>query len=404
MTQREQERRETAGDSSFAAPIPTQGCALFGAYRAAVGVTDGAVIVHSVTGCNYGTLRMHMQSRLDDVRQLSTVIYEEDLIFGNRDKLEEAIGYALEAYKPAVLFVIAGCIPEIVGDDLDGWMGGIASEVPVILVRAPGFKGSYTQGLLDVIAKLVDYMEPATPATPEPRSVNLVGLCSDDLRVDNDLAALRALLALPSAGITLNAVIPYGSFEELQRVPRAALNVVFPGFEPVGKLLLERFGTPYKVLAYPYGLHATSAFVQELAQAFGLDVAAQIREQEDTILSKLLSVKSYVGHPRQQSCAVIGNNPFACSLEEMLSKELGMNVMLFETSEHKDFVAIEAAIKKSRCKLIFGDSFSRGIAETLGIPHITFCYPVVDRIDISPKTYVGYTGLLYLLEDIINAR
>jgi len=378
--------------------IPTLSCPLLGAYRGSAGVEGGVVVVHSITGCLYGAARPHIQSRWHDLPHLSTVVYENEVVMGGEARLRETIQWALDNYHPSVLFVVNGCIPEIIGDD----MAAIASEfangpVPVIALSAPGFNGDETTGLLEVMRRLVGCMQ---AGTKRPHSVNLLGLCADDFQIDNDIKEMRSMLA-PT--ITVNAVISYDNFENIIHAPRAEYNIVFPGFESIGELMQKEFDLPYKVLEYPYGMALSTAFIRESHALFGLDATKVTAQHEGELLRRLSPVANFVNNLGHIPCAVIGNRLFGGAMNHMLCDEMGMNVAFYDTSIYRDYYEIGKQLETGATCLIFGDTFSRGIAEKLDIPHISSFYPVLDRITCSPRTYAGYTGLSYLLEDIVNA-
>jgi nitrogenase molybdenum-iron protein beta chain len=355
------------------------------------------VVVHSVTGCLYGAVRPHIQSRLNDMRQLSSVVYETESVMGGGKKLGEAMRYALDNFKPSVLFVLSGCIPEIIGDDIVAAAEDVASAVPVIPLRVPGFKDDYETGMLRAVEKLTDYMAPSETI---PNSVNLIGICSDDFHIDADMPVLKALLG---PDLHLNAVLCYDTFDKIRNAPRAACNIVFPGFKTIGELMLQKFGIPFKVVGYPYGMAATSDFVRTVHEPFGIECGEINKKNEDALLQKLSPVSNYIGNLGQVPCAVVGNRLFGGAMTKVLSSELGMSAVFYDTGEYRDFREIERKIEASPAAIIFGDSFSRGIADRLHIPHISCFYPVLDRIACSPGTYAGYEGLTYLIEDVVNA-
>ena len=48
---------------------PASGCKLFGAYQALGGIQDGVVLLHSVVGCNFGSMSLHVAQDMRDIRQ-----------------------------------------------------------------------------------------------------------------------------------------------------------------------------------------------------------------------------------------------------------------------------------------------------------------------------------------------
>ena len=97
---------------------PASGCKLFGAYQALGGIQDGVVLLHSVVGCNFGSMSLHVAQDMRDIRQTCTVISDSDVVFSGEASLERAVRSALELFQPSVLFVVSGCVSEMIGDCL----------------------------------------------------------------------------------------------------------------------------------------------------------------------------------------------------------------------------------------------------------------------------------------------
>lgn len=96
-----------------------EGCQLFGAYEALAGIQGSVILLHSVTGCNFGTLTMDLSQHMDRVNQCCTVISDEDVILGGEKSVEAALHSVWELYRPRVVFVITGCVGSMVGDDVE---------------------------------------------------------------------------------------------------------------------------------------------------------------------------------------------------------------------------------------------------------------------------------------------
>jgi nitrogenase molybdenum-iron protein beta chain len=367
-----------------------------GACRCALGITDSVVIAHSVAGCGHGVNRMHMQQDMDDTRLLSTGLYEDDIIGGGEKKLREAIRYALDVCNPSVVFVVCGCTPQIMEDDVAGIIAQMDTNVPLIALLAPGFQGNCHTGTQNALLSLVGLIE---PTQMRDKTVNLIGLFPDDFQMTGDVAQIKRLL---SPFIHLNAIFPCAPLKAVRTMASASLNLVLPGFEEVGRYMKDTFGVPYLVVSYPYGLEASSRFAQQVYSFFGLSDDSLMRENEQTVLEKLLPFQSHIRQLLAAPCAVIGDSNQGVALQAFLDRELAMCVELFDTKDYGDLHEIEKKLADSPVALLFGDSFSKGIAQKMDIPHINYCYPVVDQITCSARGYAGYEGCLYLVEDIIN--
>lgn len=184
---------------------PASGCKLFGAYQALGGIQDGVVLLHSVVGCNFGSMSLHVAQDMRDIRQTCTVISDSDVVFSGEASLERAVRSALELFQPSVLFVVSGCVSEMIGDDIPAVLARIPHEAPLLHVEAAGFRGDAARGLEAGWLALLPLMKPPVPRPyprPYPRSdprplVNLIGLGMDDPHAADDVEALRATAKHP---------------------------------------------------------------------------------------------------------------------------------------------------------------------------------------------------------------
>ena len=127
---------------------PASGCKLFGAYQALGGIQDGVVLLHSVVGCNFGSMSLHVAQDMRDIRQTCTVISDSDVVFSGEASLERAVRSALELFQPSVLFVVSGCVSEMIGDDIPAVLARIPHEAAAgSMWRRAGFRGDAARGL-----------------------------------------------------------------------------------------------------------------------------------------------------------------------------------------------------------------------------------------------------------------
>jgi len=373
------------------------GCKLFGAYRVAVSVKDSAVLIHSTVGCNWGTMLFHLFGQPGDVRQAGTVMYEQDIAFGGEKQLRHALADMLELYDAQAVFVLGGCAPAIIGDDIAAVAKSVATPKQVYAISAAGFAGHANDGVLDALQKLINELPDRTVL---PRSVNLIGLFSDDFMVDADLASIRSMLSYN--GISVNAVVPYDKYDRLQNIAASEMNIVFDGFEPIGKILRSRFGTPYCKVDYPYGIEGSNRFVNAVCSALKINPAPSKMQKMEDAESKMRHLREILYNYVNMPVAVLGDIVRLHGFCAVLEHELGLIVEVCADtadSEEENY----AKVRESNAVLLFGSSFERNIAKQLGIPLIRIAYPVFDKVHLISCGYAGFSGLIRLCEDIINA-
>ena len=94
-----------------------------------------------MVGCNFGSMSLHVAQDMRDIRQTCTVISDSDVVFSGEASLERAVRSALELFQPSVLFVVSGCVSEMIGDDIPAVLARIPHEAPLLHVEAAGFRG-----------------------------------------------------------------------------------------------------------------------------------------------------------------------------------------------------------------------------------------------------------------------
>lgn len=371
------------------------GCRLFGAYRVAVSIKDSAVLIHSTVGCNWGTMLFHTGSQPGDFRQACTVIYEEDLVFGGEKLLKKAMDEAVHSYRSSILFVLNGCVPEIMNDDMEAVINAVLNTRPVFQLNAAGFKGDARSGAEDALDLLVGQMAPKKIV---PGSVNLIGLFSDDFMADADLKNIKALLQDTA---TVNAVIPYDTYGAIMNAPAAALNVVFEGFEKTAQKLHQKFGTPYAVVKYPYGILGSREFAERVASCLHKNQTPAIKADDAFACGQLKKIQGHIEKLRGMPAAIIGDPARLSGFTDLLENDLGMHAEIAVNTWNApaDF---ENRIRQSNSIFLFGSSFEKRLAGVLDIPFMPITYPVFDKICISKRGYAGFDGMVFFIEDLLN--
>lgn len=375
-------------------------CRLFGAYRVVISIKDSVILIHSTVGCNWGTLAFHMASKINDIRQTSTVIYEEEIVNGGEKILEEALENTVKLYEAKIIYVITGCIPEIINDDAREVISKFKQKNNldnIFLLNEPGFNDGAIRGKESAFKLLINEM---IPREIIKNSINLIGFLSDDYKVDSDLINIENML---KDSVYINSIFPYDSYENIMQVPGAILNVVLDGFEFVGEMLKEKFGTPYITVSYPYGIEGSRGFINKILSSLSIEIPKSFHEKEVTALELINKLYPFIETFRGMPVAILGDKARIYGLKKFLEIELGMVIeVLIDTEQKKDREVIRDEVVGSNSVMIFGSSFERGLADELDIPFMQYTYPVFDKISISKSGYAGVDGVIFLLEDILN--
>ncbi|MDR1904461.1 MAG: hypothetical protein LBQ88_19520 [Treponema sp.] len=424
------------------------GCAFGGIYTA-LAVKNLLPYAHSGPGCLQQAKNIldHKNAAQGPVSYAEPIVpcsnfSEKEVVFGGLEKLKAGLTHTFDVYKTDLIAVFSGCVPAIVGDDLDSLNSFfIEAKVPIVYVDVPGFKGNSIWGHHRFLKALIEqYLEKENSAI-NPRQVNVWGIIPFlDPFWDGTLNAVEKLLA--SAGLEPNII--YGDRDGIgavKRIPAAAFNLVISPWWDLDtvKLLEQKFGTSY--LQYPnlpVGPSETTKFLQTLREYAGLDknTITKIIEKGEReymyFLGRSLHA-SFEGPNLPKRFVMIANSNYALALSKHLINDLGMipeRIYINDgvPEEYQEIMArqftcfdggisaevvftedggrpeqeIRALINDRpliQHPYIFGSYWDKIWAEESMSPFLPVSVPLGDRIVLN-KTYFGYAGALTFYEDI----
>lgn len=403
---------------------PMSGCTLIGASRVLSGIQDAVVLQHSVVGCHWGSLAAGMLQQSDNFRQASTVVYEENVIRGGTELIPQGLDNIAELYPDVrTVFVVSGCIPNMIGDDMQSTVEHWQETHPdyrVLHIPTPGYGGNEGEGmerawlsLLDLI-KLNGKNEESTGEVAESAlnnhsadcisgslpKVNLLGITASDPYSINDLKYLRKVF---EGKIEIVCALQQCTTKDIARMGQADLNLVFGRGDKLAKAMEEQFGIPYLICEYPYGIQGMKSFFCELGKRLKADFSEAI-SQIDTEADRLVKRSAmYLTTLYQLPAAVTGDKAHLSGMKRFLEDELGMEAVLALDADTSDQNRLEERLQETHTVLLMGSSFEAVLADTLSLPLVRYVYPVVDEVCLTAQPLLGPEGTAYLIQQIVNA-
>jgi nitrogenase molybdenum-iron protein alpha chain len=401
---------------------------------------DVAIILHGALGCgsshlsrtgltkNAG-LQRNKKPQLGTV-WLETNLDETDVISGGIDKLREAILYAESEYRPDAIIIASGCVPGIIGDDIDSLVNELESQVAakIVPVHCAGFKSKFVATGYDsayhgVLKKLIapvnrieqiipDELADAAEKYKFSKTVNLLNVGSNSFGDESELSRLLIALDLDVRVLPLFATI-----DEVSRIGEAALNISICATHDdylIGHLK-ELFGTEYMIDTLPIGIKNTNRWLREIAKFFKLEAEVEkLIELENAQLAEALEPfkKLLTG----KTLFVGGGETRAFTTGEFF-QSLGMKVIgvkshnfdifavpMVDDLDKEDFVVSVAPgqpaeeinlLNRLKPDLYIGHSGANVWVAKLGIPTI----PLFGQ----SFNYMGYSGAFELARKAIRA-
>ena len=421
---------------------PRYSCSLAGAYGTTLGINGGVPILHSGAGCGigqlFGTLYAGGQAAGGNEGGTSTpcsCLVEEHVIFGGEEKLRNLIQSTTEIFNGELFVVISGCVPSLIGDDVDAVVGEFRDKVPIVHVKAPGFSGNSYEGYELFLEAVVDQL--LTPKPKQKKLVNILGVVPyNHVFWKGELTTVKKLLA--SIGIEANVIFtePNG-IESIDKIPAAEYNIVLSPWNGhrAAKKLEEKFGTPFVSFpGVPVGPKQTGEFLRTAAEK--LDVPSN--EVEEFIKGEEKWSYRYMEYPgdaiilvRPHSYfAVAADSNTAVSITKFLTNEIGYLPDIIQITDNppEEYrekivqeikgnietvvipdIVFEADTYKIRKNLedrpflfLLSSSLEAPTAmEDFAALHISAAFPVFNK-SILVHNYAGYEGGLRLVEDVVG--
>ena len=402
---------------------PTQDCKLLGAARALSGISDSVTIVHSRPGCHCGVFYLRtLGSNQNDIRIIGSGFQAHDVIYGGEEKLANVIRLSYENFKPSLIAVLNCSAPVLMGADVEGVVYAMKDELPVeiLALNTGGYEGPAWIGYEETLAELTRFM--VSCEGPSDPKINLIGCKQDDVKADSDILEIKKMLNIH--GISINTVLANSSFEKIKNAPKASLNVVLGGDGlECAEIMQEKFGTPYVITSYPYGLDNSINFLERVTTGLNKEVNQEfIASEKEWIKERIEKTYFFLQGIYGMSVAVIGDSSHAFDLSKFLSDELCLDVKVlaitsrnhvsqsraeddyFETLlMEPDRFRMNEIVKSKGIEMILGSSLEKKLAYELNIPLIRTFYPVFDGVSISDSPYAGFKGTINLTEAIINS-
>ncbi|MDR1109306.1 MAG: nitrogenase [Deltaproteobacteria bacterium] len=427
------------------AEAPRFTCALGGAYGATLGLYGAVPLLHSGSGCGMANAQgMTYASGLNSGGMIGPTttpcsgLVEEHVVFGGEDKLRRLIETTIQIMRGELYVVISGCVPALIGDDVDSVVASFRDRARVIHVKTSGFAGNGFAGYDLFLDSLVDNVLSGEKPDVEKRLVNILGLAPNQhVFWKGELLALKELFA--SVGILANPIFAdFGSVAAVQAIPKAALNVVLSPWNGLAaaRKLEERYGTPLEAFGYvPIGPRDTASLLRAVGRRLrlpGRKVEAAISSQERHAyrFMEYLAEMFMVAMPHAYT-AVIADSRTAIALTRYGANELGWNPQLavvtddppedrrpeierllteglegtsvprviFDYDSHR----IRGYLREQPLQVIFGSSLEKYIAKRENESHhLSVAYPTYDRLVVD-RSYAGFRGGIALLEDMSHS-
>ncbi|SEQ47113.1 Mo-nitrogenase MoFe protein subunit NifK [Amphritea atlantica] len=435
---------------------PAKACQPLGAVLCALGFEKTLPYVHGSQGC-VAYFRSYFNRHFKEpVSCVSDSMTEDAAVFGGQKNMYDGLENAQALYKPDMIAVSTTCMAEVIGDDLNAFIGNarkeghVAEDYPVPFAHTPSFVGSHTTGwdnMFEGIARYftLNYMEDKVVGSNG--KINLVPGFETYLgnfrvmkRMMADMDVDCTLLSDPTEVLDTPADGEFRMYsggttqDEIKDAPNAVNTILLQPWQLTKTKKLATLTWKHEVpkLNIPMGLDWTDEFLMAVSKATGKPISKALETERGRLVDAMTDSHTWL---HGKKFALYGDADFVMGLTKFLL-ELGaepthilcnhankrwkkaMEAILAESpfgadcEVHigKDLWHMRSLCFTKKPDFLIGNSYGKDISrDTLykgkefEVPLIRLGFPIFDRHHLHRQTTLGYEGAMQMLTTIVNA-
>jgi len=412
-------------------------CALYGAAQVALGIKGCCLLSHSPQGC-YQLVNAAFSWQDADYTEtltLCTKLCEDEIVHGGEDLLARTIIEARDMGM-SVMFIVTACGPEIVGDDIVLVSEDMSSEVDfqIVPIQCAGFKGDQNYGADIALDAILKHLTGKNDESRRPGSICLIAPHANaNPSWTGDLTWVKSILTELGAAevITLTHDTPLTDVSRVSSA-QACLVLSHDAGQRAADYLVENHGLEQwcRGLPLPVGFTNTARWLTELGDRLEAGDKARklIAEGENRVVELCRRKGLEQSGLHRSPAAVVADATVGIPLLRFITEDLEMIPRLVclrsgqtgaaemlegeladlglhpQTVFNADVYQSRAALRQSTPEIVFGSNIERHAIEELDIPFIVRLVNPVSQFRIIDREYLGYTGMLNLIEYIQNER
>jgi nitrogenase molybdenum-iron protein beta chain len=425
---------------------PAHGCQPLGAQLAAHGFEGTLPFVHGSQGCaSYyrSTFNRHFR---EPAPAVSDAMTEDGAVFGGQANLHEGLENALALYKPRMLAVFTSCMPEVIGDDLSGFLknarlkGSLPADFPAPFANTPSFNGSHVHGydamLLSILQTLTEGKAVEGRCTGK---LNLIAGCDFNTANYREYKRIVEEFGIPCTLLsdisdTFDSPLdgtyrPYPGGTPLSEAAdsingKGTLTVAPHATAKTFAWIRENYAGKHASVPTPFGIAKTDAFLLKLSELSGKPVPDSLSAERGRAVDAMTDAHQYM---HGKKFAVYGDPDYLAGYVSFLlemgaepvhvlcskgSRKLEKELLgLLAASPYgakgkvwmnKDLWHLRSLLVTEPVDAMIGDTHGKFAARDAKIPLFRFGFPVMDRVNLHRYPLVGYQGVIRMVTEICN--
>ncbi|MEJ2655197.1 MAG: nitrogenase molybdenum-iron protein subunit beta [Acidihalobacter sp.] len=435
---------------------PAKACQPLGAVLCALGYEKTLPYVHGSQGC-VAYFRTYFNRHFKEpIACVSDSMTEDAAVFGGQKNMFDGLENAKALYKPEMIAVSTTCMAEVIGDDLNAFIGNsrkeghIPEDYPVPFAHTPSFVGSHTTGWDNMQEGILRYFTLNHMEGKEVGSNGKLNIVPGFETYLGNFRVLKRMLAEMDVPYTLlsdpEEVLDTpadGQFrmyaggttkEEVKDAPNALDTLFLQPWQSdkTKKFVQNTWQHEVPKLNIPMGLEWTDEFLMKVAEVTGKPIPESLAKERGRLVDMMTDSHAWLHGKR---FALWGDPDFVMGMSKFLM-ELGaepthilchnankrwrkaMDKMLSESPygqgatvhQGKDLWHLRSLVFTDKPDFMIGNSYGKFIqrdtlhkGKEFEVPLIRIGFPIFDRHHMHRDTTLGYEGAMYMLRTLVNA-
>ena len=435
---------------------PAKACQPLGSVLCALGFEKTLPYVHGSQGC-VAYFRSYFNRHFKEpVACVSDSMTEDAAVFGGQKNMFDGLQNSLALYKPEVIAVSTTCMAEVIGDDLNAFIGNakkeghIPQELPTPFAHTPSFVGSHVTGWDNMFEGIISYFTAKHMDGKQVGSngkINLVPGFETYLgnyrvihRMMQEMGVDYSLLSDPSEVLDTPADGEYRMYAggtpiaEVKDAPNA-ITTIFLQPDQMVKTKKYVEGTWQQEVPdtnIPMGLDYTDALLMKISELTGKPIPASLEKERGRLVDMMTDSHAWL---HGVSFSIYGDPDYLTGLTKFL-QELGCDIKHIlcnngskrwkkkmealiaeapgtanaEIFVGKDLWHFRSLVFTNKPDFMIGNSYAKFIqrdtkakGDEFEVPLIRLGFPIFDRHHLHRNTTLGYEGGMYMLTTLVNA-
>ncbi len=435
---------------------PAKACQPLGAVLCSLGFEKTLPYVHGSQGC-VAYFRTYFNRHFKEpVACVSDSMTEDAAVFGGQKNMFAGLENAKALYKPEMIAVSTTCMAEVIGDDLNAFIGNakkggsVPEEFPTPFAHTPSFVGSHTTGwdnMFEGIARYFTLNHMEGKEVGSNGKINIVPGFETYLgnyrvvkRMMEEMGVGYSLLSDPSEVLDTPADGTFRMYEggttidEIKDAPNAKDTLFLQQWQSDKSLKFVQGTWKHEAqkIEIPMGLEATDTFLMKVSEISGQPIPASLEKERGRLIDMMQDSHTWL---HGKKFALYGDPDFVMGMTRFLL-ELGaeptdvlanngnkrwmkaMNKMLEaspygkETKVHigKDLWHFRSLMFTNKPDFMIGNSYAKFIqrdtlqkGKEFEVPLIRLGFPIFDRHHLHRSTTLGYEGGMQILTTLVNS-